>query len=113
MSRSQYSAHWAFSAFAAFLLMAPLLKAMHHHEVDHDGATLHIETDHGGHFHPPAELDERQVATAPAASAVPATAWELPETPSSAESVPAGGTVEHPPRPPPSPLHPRPPPFLA
>ena len=41
------------------LSIVPLLGALHHQEVDHEGATLHIEDAHGGHAPVLTESDSR------------------------------------------------------
>jgi len=44
---------------AVLLLGAPVFAGHYHHEVDHDGATQHLEAPHGGHEVGVAETDDR------------------------------------------------------
>ena len=52
---------------AVLLLFAPLIAGLHHYEVDHDGATQHLEAPHGGH----------EVAVADTGDSIPSTGLEL------------------------------------
>jgi hypothetical protein len=113
MSHSQNSTRPALAACVAVLTIAPLVGAMHYHGVDHSGATLHIETDHGGHFHSPPEMEERQTSQGITPLAVPGIAWTLPEGSYSKVSVATQAPIEHPARPPPSPLRSRAPPLFS
>lgn len=58
----RFPAHLARRSLAVGLiavLAAPLLGALHQHEVDHDGATHHIEAAHGTHAPSLSESDSR------------------------------------------------------
>ena len=48
---------------AVLLLLAPLFAGLHHHEVDHDGATRHLEAPHEGHEIAAAETGDRIPST--------------------------------------------------
>ena len=100
---------------AVLLLFAPLLAGPHHHEVDHDGATQHLEAPHGGH----------QVTVAETGDRIPSSGLELSleATPGSAAAVESGITVRaegvisedhhQPARAPPGSRRSRAPPFLS
>jgi hypothetical protein len=111
MLRSSNASHRLVAACLTGWLMVPFLGAMHDHGVDHSGAVLHIETDHGGHFHPPPELEDRQVSQGLTPMAVPGPCWSLPQAPRPRASAPATTGVERVARPPPPPLRSRPPPL--
>jgi hypothetical protein len=111
MIHSGVSAQRALTALATLLMVAPFLGSTHHHEVDHDGAIPHLETDHGGHYHAPPEMDDRVASQGLAPMALPASAWSLPSGYAPQVSVTATVVVDHPARPPPSPTRSRAPPF--
>ncbi len=92
------------------LLLAPLAGAVHHHGVDHSGAVLHIETDHGGHEHPPPDLVERQISHGHSPLMAPGPSWVLPEAPRTHALTGVTESVHRPARPPPPSLRSRAPP---
>jgi hypothetical protein len=108
---SGVSTHRALTALATLLMAAPFLASTHHQVVDHDGATPHLETGHGGHYHAPPEMDDRVASQGLAPIALPASAWSLPTGYAPQVSATASVVVEHPARPPPFPPRSRAPPF--
>lgn len=85
------------------VLVAPLVGAWHHHDVDHDGGVHHIEAAHGGHTPAMTEADSR-LPGATLKVPVPAVMAGLPDLQGLASLVVAGvlpDEVDPPPRAPP------------
>lgn len=59
MSRPAHLVLRATALGLSALLCAPLVGALHQHEVDHDGSAHHIEAAHGGHAPAISEADSR------------------------------------------------------
>jgi hypothetical protein len=85
------------------VLVAPLLGALHQHDVDHDGTTHHIEAAHGAHAPTLAETDSRLTSGGPklTVSVVVATAPDLALGPSVLREVDRHDEEGPPPRAPP------------
>lgn len=110
MSRTRLTARRTFIVGVAVLVMAPLVGAMHDHGVDHSGAVLHMEADHGGHEHAPPDLVDRQISQGISPPALSGATWTLPKTSTSNERTMWAESVDHPARPPPPSFRSRAPP---